>query len=101
MTDPAAAHEGWAESLIRPYLSTDGEASAAEAGDPEVAILRPYLLTAGRVRPIDESLAVEAQVVTSERGMASYPHLAFEHRDIIDLCVVPMSVAEVAARLGY
>jgi hypothetical protein len=65
-----------------------------------VNTLRPYLLTSGRVRPIDESLEIEAQVATTTQGMASAHRLAFEHRDIVALCSEPMSLAEIAARLG-
>ena len=87
--------------MIRPFLAAGRDGSAPVADDPDVALLRPYLLTSGRVRPVDETLEIEAQVVTSERGFAAYRYLAFEHRDIIDLCAATMSVAEVAARLGY
>ncbi|MGH3657482.1 MAG: DUF742 domain-containing protein, partial [Micromonosporaceae bacterium] len=62
--------------------------------------VRPYLLTSGRVRPIDESLEIEAQVVATSRGLASQGQLAFEHRDIVVLCAQPVSVAEIGARLG-
>ena len=62
--------------------------------------VRPYLLTAGRVRPIDETLAIEAQVMATAAGRAQWPRLAFEHRDIVALCGEPVAIAEVAARLG-
>ncbi|MGH3660705.1 MAG: DUF742 domain-containing protein [Micromonosporaceae bacterium] len=62
--------------------------------------MRPYLLTSGRVRPIDETLAIEAQVVTTRLGKANATRLAFEQRDIVELCVDPHAVAEVGARLG-
>ena len=45
----------------------------------------PYLLTGGRARPVDESLAVEAQVLTTLAGGPT-PTLQFEVRDIVDLC---------------
>jgi hypothetical protein len=61
-------------------------------------MLRPYLLTSGRV---DASLEIEAQVVATEQGRASYHQLTFERRDIVLLCHAAMSVAEVAARLHY
>ncbi|MGH3881133.1 MAG: DUF742 domain-containing protein [Actinophytocola sp.] len=70
----------------------------AQADD--VSGLRPYLLTSGRVRPIDESLEIEAQVVATAQGLADCERLAFEHRDIVALCAEPASVAEIAARLG-
>jgi hypothetical protein len=71
------------------------------ADDAGPALIRPYLLTSGRVAPVDRTIEIEAQVVASEHGIASYPRLAYEHRDIVALCRVPVSVAELAARLDY
>lgn len=67
--------------------------------DPDVSLLRPYLLTSGRAQPVDQTLEVEAQVLTSQRGAAAQYNLTFERRDIIELCRDTMSVAEVAAIL--
>ena len=73
------------------------------AGEPEpgltVSGIRPYLLTAGRAQPVDDSLEIEAQVATSAQGAASPSNLTFEHRDIVELCKTTMSVAEIAALL--
>jgi hypothetical protein len=71
-----------------------------EQNDPDVSLLRPYLQTAGRAQPVDQTLEIEAQVATSEFGAASHLNLTFEHRDIVTLCQRAMSVAEVAAMLG-
>lgn len=68
--------------------------------EPDVSLLRPYLITSGRAGPVDETLEIEAQVVTSRRGAASHAELTFEHRDIVALCQRTMSVAEIAAMLG-
>ena len=70
--------------------------------DPDgstVSRLRPYLLTAGRTEPVDHTLEIEAQVQTTGLGATAYRRLAFEYREIVQLCTVAMSVAEVAARL--
>jgi hypothetical protein len=69
------------------------------AGEP-VSLLRPYLLTAGRAQPIDQSLEIEAQVVTTERGATAAVGLTFERRDIVTLCLEARSVAEIASILG-
>ncbi|MET0236897.1 MAG: DUF742 domain-containing protein [Kibdelosporangium sp.] len=69
------------------------------ADDPDVTLVRPYLLTSGRTRPVDHTLEIEAQVMTSRLGAASHPDLTFERRDIISLCRRTRSVAEVAAML--
>ena len=51
-----------------------------------VSLVRPYLMTAGRAEPENEPIEIEAQVLTSQLGMASYDALTFEHRDIVALC---------------
>ncbi len=88
-------------SQARPYLAMgdtpDGAAGLPEAGS--VSPLRPYLLTSGRAEPVDHTLEIEAQVVTSELGVTAYHRLSFERRDIVALCSTTMSVAEVAAKL--
>jgi len=86
-------------SRVRPYLAGHGDNQAKPLDDPGVSPLRPYLLTSGRAEPIDDTLEIEAQILTSERGIASHTRLAFEHRDIVTLCTTTMSVAEVAAKL--
>lgn len=69
------------------------------ADDPEVSGVRPYLITGGRARPVDSTLHVEAQVLTTWDGRAAVDRLTYEHRDIVALCLRPNSVAEVAAHL--
>ena len=76
----------------------DGPVDEAEAGD--VSRLRPYVVTSGRVTPLDDTVEIEAQVVTTEYGLDSQARVAFERREIIALCCTTMSVAEVAAKLG-
>jgi hypothetical protein len=76
-----------------------GDQPAATTAEDGAALLRPYLLTSGRVEPTGDELEIEAQVQTTAYGAAAQGQLAFEHRDIVALCVTTMSVAEVAARL--
>jgi hypothetical protein len=83
----------------RPYLAVGHEGTAMLPDGNGVSSLRPYLLTSGRVEPVDQTLEIEAQVVTSDLGAASYGQLAFEHRDIVALCSETLSIAEVAAKL--
>lgn len=77
----------------------EGSDHARRAGH-DVSLIRPYLLTFGRAEPVDTSLAIEAQVVTSRLGVTATPDLAFEPRDIVDLCHEARSVAEIASLLG-
>jgi len=79
----------------RPYLSVTRDGGPDEGADAAVSGLRPYLLTSGRAEPVDQTLEIEAQVQTVHPGDG----LSFEYREIVALCTVAMSVAEVAARL--
>jgi hypothetical protein len=92
-------------SRVRPFLPEvpvpAARAPEAEPTPPSgVSPLRPYLLTGGRARPADETLEIEAQVVTTAAGEKVLDGLAYEQRDILRLCLQPVAVAEVAARLG-
>jgi Protein of unknown function (DUF742) len=75
------------------------EQSGGSMVDP--ARVPPYLLTGGRARPVDENLAIEAQVLTTLAGRADIPTLQFEVRDIVVACDdEPLAVVEVASKLG-
>jgi hypothetical protein len=86
-------------ALIRPFLAAGVTADGPEQQQPTGPALRPFLLTSGRVAA-RESVAIETQVVATDLGRAAGPALAFERRDIVALCAEPLSVAEIAARLG-
>ncbi len=68
--------------------------------DLSISLVRPYLMTAGRAEPENVPIEIEAQVMTTDLGLATYERLTFEHRDIVALCRRTVSVAEVAALLG-
>ncbi len=85
---------------VRPYVAKHTEEPAWQPASPDVSPLRPYLLTAGRAEPIDETLEIEAQVLATQVGSSAQDRLVFEHRDIVALCTTPVSVAEVGAKLG-
>ncbi|NUS73626.1 MAG: DUF742 domain-containing protein [Corynebacteriales bacterium] len=85
--------------MVRPFLDDTAQVAVpARAPIDPPAEIRPYLQTAGRVRPLGD-LELEAQVVTTALGRAELLHLKFEQRDIVALCLIPNSVAEVAAKL--
>ncbi len=91
-------------ALIRPFLHSGTAIEYADCAVPDGvpvdgASLRPFLLTAGRVAG-DDSIAIETQVVTTDRGRTNATRLGFESRDIVTLCGDPLSVAEIAARLS-
>ncbi|RKE22048.1 DUF742 domain-containing protein [Streptomyces sp. TLI_171] len=61
--------------------------------------LRPFLLTGGRAYGADAAIALETQVVSRQAGFDALGELAFESADIVRLCAVPLSVAEISARM--
>ena len=65
--------------------------------EPGTSLLRPYLMTSGTgPAKDDQSLEIEAQVMTSRLGAASSRKLTFKQPGNGFLCRNTMSVAEVA-----
>ncbi|WP_436497539.1 DUF742 domain-containing protein [Actinokineospora sp. HUAS TT18] len=62
-------------------------------------LVRPYAMTHGRTRPGAPNLNLVTQIRASQ-SRPDFSSLTPEHRDIIELCRVPLSVAEVAAYLN-
>ncbi|MEV7227650.1 MULTISPECIES: DUF742 domain-containing protein [Polymorphospora] len=97
---------------VRPYLrgsapepAPDPEATTGRAETAPVVPggLRPFVLTAGRVNSTDPAIGLETQVTARLGGVAwtapPLASLAPELQAIVDLCAVPLSVAEISARL--
>jgi hypothetical protein len=61
-------------------------------------LVRPFLVTGGRTRPLQDGLRVETLV--SAMPAALHAPLRFELRRIVEVCQTPQSVAEVAVHLG-
>ena len=62
--------------------------------------VRPYALTGGRTRPDAElDLDVVSIVETTEETVARHMDLGPEHLEILRMCHVPLSVAEVSSSL--
>jgi len=68
-----------------------------EDGDAELMV-RPFLLTGGRTRPVRDDLRVES-LIQSQGGVLP-GSLRFEGRRIYEVCRQPTSIAEIAAALG-
>ncbi|HET6532221.1 MAG TPA: DUF742 domain-containing protein [Actinoplanes sp.] len=93
-------------SGVRPFLHGSTEprqpptTRMADPGPPpgeHTTALRPFVITSGRVEGPDPAIGVETQV-TVHPGAAP-ARLPPEKRAIVTLCVEPMSVAEISARL--
>jgi hypothetical protein len=66
--------------------------------DDDNALVRPYLMTGGRTRPVQDGLRVETLVSATPATL--HAPLKFERRRIVELCQVPRSVAEIAVALA-
>jgi|SRR5437868_4696211 len=63
-------------------------------------IVRSYVLTRGRARPaIGEPFDMVTVVSASPQPWSGSPGIGPEHLDILELCLQPQSVAEIAARM--
>lgn len=80
-----------------PGPASPGPTGSAERG---ARLVRPYQLTGGRTRSEAADFPIETLVVTSPEGLRQLPTLTHESRRIAELCHEPISVAEVAARIG-
>src|ERR1700746_4007577 len=70
--------------------------SLDEEGGP---VVRPYALPRGRTRPAGEALDLIA-IITAMRGVRPDPSsLGPEHREVLRMCRLPISVADIAADL--
>lgn len=67
-----------------------------EAAGP---LVRPYAMTRGRTRPNAPNLNLVTQVRACAPPPSDTTGLSPEHLQILELCQVPLSVAEVAAYL--
>jgi len=81
---------------VRPFLRTKPAPGQSEAGDTN-STLRPFVITSGRVDGPDPDINMETQV--SVHPGAAPTRLPPEKRAIVTLCVEPLSVAEISARL--
>jgi len=63
-------------------------------------LVRAYAMTGGRARHASrDDFAMMANVATVARPAGAHPGIGPEHIAIIELCLEPLSVAEVSARL--
>jgi hypothetical protein len=95
---------------IRPYVGvSESTSDAVDPATTELARaptrgLRPFVLTSGRVGSLDPDIGLETQVTTRPAAeiwvTVPVPALPPEQRSIVELCVDPLSVAEISARLG-
>jgi len=101
---PIAAPQAWFEQPSPEHSVATGQ-SATDEGDG--VFVRPFIVTRGRTRPLHDGLRLETLIEALPAALGrdgwgkplSAP-LQFEQRQIVELAQHPVSVAEVAARIG-
>jgi len=71
--------------------------TSTPGGEDEDPVVRPFMLTGGRTRPLRDGLRIETQLHATAGALAA--PLRFESRRIIELCQAPRSVADLSAAL--
>jgi len=92
---PIAAPQAWFEQPSPEHSVATGQ-SATDEGDG--VFVRPFIVTRGRTRPLHDGLRLETLVEALPAALSA--PLQFEQRQIVELAQHPVSVAEVAARVG-
>ena len=67
------------------------------SGSDEDPVVRPFMLTGGRTRPLRDGLRIETLLRAAPAALSA--PLRFESRRIIELCQAPMSVADLSVAL--
>jgi hypothetical protein len=86
----------WGQEPQNPYAGTPRPSSSPHPDDDRV--VRPFMLTGGRTRPLHDGLRVETLLRAAPAALSA--PVRFEGRRILQLCQAPMSVADVAVALG-
>jgi hypothetical protein len=97
---PVAQPQSWFEPPVPTGQDADRSVATgqSETDDGDGAFVRPFIVTGGRTRPLHDGLRIETLVAASPAALSA--PLRFEQRQIVELAQRPVSVAEVAARLG-
>ena len=92
---------------VRPFLQQTAPAASRYRPPPrlpdppppgeQTTTLRPFVITSGRVSGPDPNIGMETQVTASSTAVSA--GLPPEKRAIVTLCIEPLSVAEISARL--
>jgi Protein of unknown function (DUF742) len=69
--------------------------AAMEPGDD--LVVRPFMLTGGRTRPLHDGLRIETLLHAAPAALSA--PLRFESRRIVELCQAPMSIADLSVAL--
>jgi hypothetical protein len=92
---PIAQPQAWSPQPSPEHSVATGQSATDDA---DGVFVRPFIVTGGRTRPLHDGLRLETLVEALPAALSA--PLQFEQRQIVELAQHPVSVAEVAARIG-
>jgi hypothetical protein len=92
---PIAQPQAWSPASPPEYSVATGQSASHDA---DGVFVRPFIVTGGRTRPLHDGLRLETLIEALPAALSA--PLQFEQRQIVELAQRPVSVAEVAARIG-
>ena len=96
--DPRMITPWQAPSARPPAARRDGPIGQGRSSQrDDGTLIRPYMVTGGRTRPLRDGLRVETVVQAAPAAL--HAPLKFERRRIVELCQEPRSIAEIAVAL--
>jgi hypothetical protein len=96
--DPRMLPPTQPKSWFEPLDSEDGgRQDAPGAVEADGVLIRPFMVTGGRTRPLHDGLKLETMVFAQPAALSA--PLQFEQRRAIELAQEPISVAELASAL--
>ncbi|HEX5400853.1 MAG TPA: DUF742 domain-containing protein [Pseudonocardiaceae bacterium] len=96
---PVAQPQSWFDSGAYAESEQLEAPVPTEAEDDDDGVfVRPFIVTRGRTRPLHDGLRIETLIRALPAALSA--PLQFEQRQIVELAQRPVSLAEVAARLG-
>jgi hypothetical protein len=79
-----------------PNMASEPTAEADTADN--IGLLRPFIVTEGRTRPLQDGLRIETLIHALPAALSA--PLQFERRRIVEVCQTPLSVAEISSAIG-
>jgi hypothetical protein len=81
----------------RPAVPANRRSVSSSTESDEDPIVRPFMLTNGRTRPLQDGLRIETLLRAAPAALSA--PLRFESRRIVELCQESMSVADLSVAL--
>ena len=98
---PVTKPQSWFEPSMMAEPEPDQQVVAGlstQEDEDDGAFVRPFIVTRGRTQPLHDGLRIETLIKALPAALSA--PLQFEQRQIVELAQRPVSLAEVAARLG-